>query len=259
MRRPEELRRRFSDGYRIEVTVDDATRARAAERLAGVGTLETTGQGFAGVCRPSIAMRSGVSSVSRRAARGALLDRAAGDDRRRPSPARLRGSRGMNRRRLWTLIRREVQATFRDRFTVTILILAPIFALAIFGFILSTDVHHLSLGLFDAARSASTRRIAAELGANGTFDVREYSSVDAIGDALGNGTISVGIVMPADFDDDLRRSGTARACRFSMTAEKRRSRETRRPRCRLGSRPPPIRSAIAPRARPASSAKTVSA
>jgi len=43
---PEELRRRFSDGYRIEVAVDEATRPRAAERLAGVGTLETTGQGL---------------------------------------------------------------------------------------------------------------------------------------------------------------------------------------------------------------------
>ena len=111
----------------------------------------------------------------------------------------------MNRRRLWTLIRREVQATFRDRFTVTILVVAPVFALVVFGFILATDVHDLGLGLFDGARTASSRRIAAELAANGTFDVRVYSSVDEIGDALTVGDVSVGIVIPPDFDDDLRR------------------------------------------------------
>ena len=95
----------------------------------------------------------------------------------------------MSPRRLWTLIRREVQATFRDRFTVAILVVVPIFALAMFGFVLTTDVEHLSLGLFDAARSAASRRIAAELAANGTFDVQEFESTDAIGDALVRGRI----------------------------------------------------------------------
>ena len=111
----------------------------------------------------------------------------------------------MSPRRLWTLIRREVQATFRDRFTVAILVVVPIFALAMFGFVLTTDVEHLSLGLFDAARSAASRRIAAELAANGTFDVQEFESTDAIGDALVRGHIQAGLVIPPDFDDDRRR------------------------------------------------------
>jgi ABC-2 type transport system permease protein len=111
----------------------------------------------------------------------------------------------MNPRRLWTLVRREIQATFRDRFTVAILVAVPIFALAIFGFVLTTDVEHLSLGLFDAAHSAASRRIAAELAANGTFDVEEFRSTDAIGDALVRGRIQAGVVIPPDFDDDRRR------------------------------------------------------
>ena len=114
----------------------------------------------------------------------------------------------MNRRRLWTLLRREVQATFRDPFTVTILVLVPIFALAMFGFVLATDVKHLSLGLFDAARSRASRQLVADLAANGTFDVRDYPSPDAIGDALVSGAISVGVIVPPDFDDDVRRSGS---------------------------------------------------
>jgi len=112
----------------------------------------------------------------------------------------------VNRRRLWTLLRREVQATFRDPFTVTILVLVPIFALAMFGFVLATDVKHLSLGLFDAARSTASRRLVADLAANGTFDVRDYPSADAIGDALISGAISVGMIVPPDFDDYVGRS-----------------------------------------------------
>jgi ABC-type multidrug transport system permease subunit len=114
----------------------------------------------------------------------------------------------VNRRRLWTLLRREVQATFRDPFTVTILVVVPIFALAMFGFVLATDVKHLSLGLFDAARSTASRRLVADLAANGTFDVRDYPSADAIGDALVSGVISVGMIVPPDFDDDVGRSGS---------------------------------------------------
>ncbi len=112
----------------------------------------------------------------------------------------------MNRRRLWTLVRREVQATFRDPFTVMILVSVPVAALLLFGFILATDVKHLSLGLYDGARSAASRRLVADLAANGTFDITAYPSPDAIGDALGSGAISVGVVIPADFDDDARRS-----------------------------------------------------
>jgi ABC-2 type transport system permease protein len=112
----------------------------------------------------------------------------------------------VNRRRLWTLARREVQATFRDPFTLTILVSVPIAALLLFGFILATDVKHLSLGLYDGARSAASRRLVADLAANGTFDITAYASPDAIVDALGAGAISVGVVIPADFDDDIRRS-----------------------------------------------------
>ena len=64
----------------------------------------------------------------------------------------------MNRRRLWTLVRREVQATFRDPFTVTILVLVPVMALLLFGKILSTKVSGLELGVIDSSQSAARGR-----------------------------------------------------------------------------------------------------
>jgi len=111
----------------------------------------------------------------------------------------------MNPRRLRTLVRREVQATLRDPFTVTILVTVPIAALLLFGFVLATDVDHLTLGLYDGAQSTASRRLVADLSASGTFDVVTYASSAAIGSALVSGAISVGVVIPADFDDDVRR------------------------------------------------------
>ena len=115
----------------------------------------------------------------------------------------------MNLRRLRTLVRREVQATLRDPFTVTILVTVPIGALLLFGFVLATDVNHLTLGLYDGARSTASRRLVADLAASGTFDVVPYTSSSAVGGALVSGAISVGVVIPPDFDDDVRRPAAA--------------------------------------------------
>lgn len=112
----------------------------------------------------------------------------------------------MNPRRLWTLVRREVQATLRDPFTLAILVSVPVAALMMFGFVLSTDVKHLSLGVHDAARTAASRRLVAALAAGGTFDVSPYATIDRIESALVSGDVGVGVIIPPDFDGDLRRA-----------------------------------------------------
>ena len=105
----------------------------------------------------------------------------------------------MSWQRLRSLLRREVLATFRDPFTVTILIAVPLAALLMFGYVLATDVRHLSLGVHDADGSASSRRLVAELAVNETFDVRPYASRDALDRALVSGEIAVALLVPPDF------------------------------------------------------------
>jgi ABC-2 type transport system permease protein len=116
----------------------------------------------------------------------------------------------MNWRRLRTLMRREVLATFRDPFTVTILITVPIVALLLFGYVLSTEVQGLSLGVLDANRTSASRRLVSELKAKGTFDTRSYTTRDEIEQALVSGSIGAAIVIPPDFDRDLRAAASGR-------------------------------------------------
>jgi ABC-2 type transport system permease protein len=106
-------------------------------------------------------------------------------------------------RRLRTLILREIRATFRDPFTVTILIAVPLFAQLLFGYVLSTEVKDLDLGIHDAAQTAVSRRIVSDLLATGTFNGHQYTSRDDLDEDLIAGRLSAGIVIPPDFGRDL--------------------------------------------------------
>lgn len=110
----------------------------------------------------------------------------------------------MSWRRLRTLLVREVRATLRDPFTVTILIVVPLAALLAFSFVVSTEVEHLRLGVHDADRSAASRRLRAELDAGGAFVTRLYATREALEAALVGGEIGVGMMIPPDFERSLR-------------------------------------------------------
>lgn len=110
----------------------------------------------------------------------------------------------MSWQRLVTLIRREARATLRDPFTVSILIAVPLVTLLIFGYTLSTDVHALTLGVLDESQTTVSRRLLADLKAQGDFHLRPYRSRTAIDQALVGGAISAAVIIPPSFDRALR-------------------------------------------------------
>jgi ABC-2 type transport system permease protein len=112
----------------------------------------------------------------------------------------------MNARRLRTLVRREVNATLRDPFTLGVLIAVPLVALLLFGFILSTKVENMRIGIYDASRSSASRRLIADLAASDSFRPRSFETGEAIERALVRGEIGAGLVIPADFERDLLRA-----------------------------------------------------
>ena len=112
----------------------------------------------------------------------------------------------MNLRRQRTLMLREVRATLRDRFTVFVLIAVPLAALLAFGFVVSTEVHGIGLGILDAAQTSLSRRIVAELSAQGSFKTFFFSRREELEAALVDGRLGVGVVVPADLDRALGRA-----------------------------------------------------
>ncbi len=116
----------------------------------------------------------------------------------------------MNFRRLRTLVVREVRATLRDPFTVITLIAVPLVALLAFSSVLSTNVTHMRLGVYDASHSAVSRRLLADLAAGDAFDPIPYATRASIEAALIGGQISTALILPPDLHDAFtRRRGAA--------------------------------------------------
>ena len=111
----------------------------------------------------------------------------------------------MSWRRLRTLLRREMLATYRDPFTMSILIAVPLVALLLFGFVLSTKVKHMALGVHDASDTPASRRLVADLSASGTFDPRSFATREELEHALVSGSVSAALVIPPDFARDFGR------------------------------------------------------
>lgn len=232
---PEEIRRRYSDGYHVRVELPRGARAAIATRFTtqGVAVTPTTdGLEIAAPTLPPALLgelqtlaehdaaititRPEMTDVFRRlmeaGARGevlipplAALPAPTAPGMETPpaeDDARARASTAVRARlrRLSALLQRESRATLRDPFTVTILIAVPLAALLAFGLTLSTEVKNLELGLHDANGSAASRRLTAELAANGTFAIEPYATRDAMERALVSGAISVGVIVPPDFD-----------------------------------------------------------
>jgi ABC-type multidrug transport system permease subunit len=107
-------------------------------------------------------------------------------------------------RRLRTLVVREARATLRDPFTMVTLVAVPIVALLAFGFVLSTEVRDLRLAVVDDSDSPASRRLVADLGADGQFDVVSFPSRRAAERALVAGQLGAVLVVPRDFDCALR-------------------------------------------------------
>jgi ABC-2 type transport system permease protein len=113
----------------------------------------------------------------------------------------------MNARRLRMLIVREIRATLRDPFTASILVLVPLVTLLLFNSILTTDVRHVRLGVHDAENSPASRRLVAELSAQGTFDPVRLATRADLDEALRRGRVRAAIVIPPDFDRALALAG----------------------------------------------------
>jgi ABC-2 type transport system permease protein len=108
--------------------------------------------------------------------------------------------------RLRTLLLREVRATFRDPFTIVIVVTVPLLALALFGLVLSTEVKGLALGFIDGSASPESRRLVADLEVKGTFVPRRFETRADLDRAIVAGEIGVAIVIPPDFDRRLRQA-----------------------------------------------------
>ncbi|WMJ68581.1 ABC transporter permease [Stenotrophomonas sp. 24(2023)] len=107
----------------------------------------------------------------------------------------------MNLRRLWAIMLKELRQLRRDRITLAMIVGIPVMQLLLFGYAINLNLRNLDAGIADQANTSASRALVQDMIATGVIapHAQDYSP-DQLMHALREGRISVGIVVPADFE-----------------------------------------------------------
>jgi ABC-2 type transport system permease protein len=100
----------------------------------------------------------------------------------------------------------------RDRFTLGMMIGLPAIQLLLFGFAIRTEVRHLPTVVLDQSRTTESRAFVDAVRNTGNFDiVGAIGSRDDLRKKIERGDARAAVVIPPDFETDIKRRRTAEA------------------------------------------------
>lgn len=112
--------------------------------------------------------------------------------------------------RLLALFGKELRQLKRNRRLIVLLVVPPTLQIILFSLALNPEVATLRLGVVDDARARESRELVSAFAESGSFEVAGYfASVDALGEALSDGRLDAGLVIPDDFARNRVRRVTA--------------------------------------------------
>lgn len=107
----------------------------------------------------------------------------------------------MNFRRLSAVIVKEFRQLRRDRMTIGMIFGLPMMQLLLFGYAINFNLRHLSAGIADLADSSASRAVVMDMVASEIIAPKlAATSPQQLTDAIRRGEISIGIVIPPDFE-----------------------------------------------------------
>jgi ABC-2 type transport system permease protein len=111
---------------------------------------------------------------------------------------------------IWAMLRKEFIQMRRDKLTLGLMVGIPAIQLAMFGYAIQTEVRHLPTVVLDESQSPESRRFVQAMINTGNFDlagpVRDRHEMEAI---IARGDAKAGIVIPPDFEREIKRGRTA--------------------------------------------------
>ena len=112
--------------------------------------------------------------------------------------------------RIAHLVWKELVQMRRDRRMFGLVLMMPLLELMIFGYVVATDIDHISLAVCDYSQTAQSRAYVEHLEQSRYFRVRAACGrVGDIDHLLDRGTVRVALVIPPDFAERLARGGPA--------------------------------------------------
>lgn len=112
--------------------------------------------------------------------------------------------------RILAVLTKEVLQMRRDRMTLALVFMLPLVQLLLFGYAIQTEVRHIPTAVFDQSMTAESRDLVNAFSASGYFDITEVAgSFHQVNDLIDKGTAKVGIVVPPDFAETLKRGAAS--------------------------------------------------
>jgi ABC-2 type transport system permease protein len=113
---------------------------------------------------------------------------------------------------LWPMLWKELVQMRRDRFTLGMLVGIPAIQLLLFGFAIRMEVRHLPAVVLDESKTTESRALTQAMINTGNFDLAgRVSDRDEMRRIIERGDARAAVVIPPDFETDLKRRRTATA------------------------------------------------
>ena len=107
----------------------------------------------------------------------------------------------MKLQRLHAVMAKELRQLRRDRITLAMIVGIPVMQLVLFGYAINLNLRGLSAGVADQANTAGSRALVMDMVATGVIEpTLAANTPQQLMDALRRGEISVGVVVPPDFE-----------------------------------------------------------
>jgi ABC-2 type transport system permease protein len=107
----------------------------------------------------------------------------------------------MNPRRLWAIVLKELRQMRRDRIALAMIVGIPVMQLVLFGYAINLNLRHLDTAIADQANTSASRALVMDMVATGVITpTQRVDTPEQVMAALRRGEISIGVVIPADFE-----------------------------------------------------------
>ncbi len=107
----------------------------------------------------------------------------------------------MNLRRTFAVMLKELRQMRRDRITLAMIVGIPVMQLVLFGYAINMNLRGLAAGIADQAGTSASRALVMDMVATGVIDpVVSATSPQALMAHMRRGRISIGVVIPPDFE-----------------------------------------------------------
>jgi len=112
----------------------------------------------------------------------------------------------------WAMLRKEFIQMRRDRLTLAMMMGIPAIQLALFGYAIRTEVRHLPMVVLDESQSPESRELVQTLLNTQNFDLAGMvHDRDEIARDIGRGIARAAVVIPPEYQHDLKRGRGAHA------------------------------------------------